>query len=91
MQDTDAPVTALCHALARINSLLLEWRQGSSGDPDALRAQLEKDLGVCIESVQFHDRLIQQLTTIRTVLETESVKAESRNAARAPAGSVELF
>jgi hypothetical protein len=74
MRDTEDPVADLCGALRRIGRSLNELRAGpaslpaaTNGDGD-LRKRLEKDVAVCIESLQFHDRLIQQLAAVRGLL-----------------------
>jgi hypothetical protein len=74
MRDTETPVAELCGALSRIGGSLAELREGSSGDNN-LRQQLASDVAVCIESLQFHDRLIQQLAAVRGLL--ASVAADS--------------
>ena len=72
MHDTETPVAELGGALARIGGSLTEMRKrmatGSAGADDAWRANLDNDLAVCIESLQFHDRLIQQLAAVRKLL-----------------------
>jgi hypothetical protein len=71
MHDTETPVADLGGALARMNGSLNEWRrQAATGGAvdDATRARLESDLAVCIEGLQFHDRLIQQLAAVRKLL-----------------------
>jgi hypothetical protein len=69
MRDTESPIANLCGALRRIGGSL-----GVDGDPE-LRKQLAGDVAVCIESLQFHDRLIQQLAAVRALL--ASVAADS--------------
>jgi hypothetical protein len=80
MRDTEYPVADLGGALARIGGSLTEWRRRlnaergappqlmGSADADSWRARLEGDVAVCIESLQFHDRLIQQLAAVRNLL-----------------------
>lgn len=71
MHDTETPVAELGGALARMGHLLGELRKrathGASADK-AWQARLENDLSICIESLQFHDRLIQQLAAVRNLL-----------------------
>ncbi len=62
MRDTESPIADLCSALQRIGGSL-----EVGGDPE-LRKQLAGDVAVCIESLQFHDRLIQQLAAVRGLL-----------------------
>ncbi|HEV7715655.1 MAG TPA: hypothetical protein VGO53_08665 [Steroidobacteraceae bacterium] len=59
MRDTENPVADLGNALSR---MLTELRSGH-GAPHA-----EGDIAICIESLQFHDRLIQQLAAVRNLL-----------------------
>ncbi len=54
MRDTESPVASLCDALSRISR--------------AAGPALARDVAVCIESLQFHDRLIQQLAAVRGLL-----------------------
>jgi hypothetical protein len=77
MRDTEMPATTLGSALGRMSASLIEWRDeklangkdGASAEDDAaLRNRLERELAVCIESLQFHDRLIQQLAAVRNLL-----------------------
>jgi hypothetical protein len=78
MRDTEPPVAELCEALSRIGGQLAAWRtRAVAGEPgpaalnghaDAVRAQLESDVAICIQSLQFHDRLIQQLCAVRGLL-----------------------
>ncbi|MGH8140292.1 MAG: hypothetical protein ACREVV_19110 [Steroidobacteraceae bacterium] len=56
IQDTRKPVADLCSALQRMHRAVV------AGEPVA------RDLAVCIESVQFHDRLVQQLAFARDLL-----------------------
>ncbi len=84
MRDTEEPVADLGGALARIGASLTEWRKHlisersvrppvigtdeGGAHSDAWRNRLEGDVAVCIESLQFHDRLIQQLAAVRNLL-----------------------
>jgi hypothetical protein len=54
MRDTEHPVADLCSALRRISH--------------AAQPALAKDVAKCIQSLQFHDRLIQQLAAVRGLL-----------------------
>jgi len=51
-------------ALARIAQSL----QDGTGDFQHNRELLARDLAVCVENLQFHDRLTQQLTQVRNLL-----------------------
>jgi hypothetical protein len=59
------------------------------------REALEREIAICIESLQFHDTLIQQLTQVRTALAAASGGApHASTELRLPdsaAGSIELF
>jgi hypothetical protein len=65
MRDTEHPVSDLCGALRRI----------SHAAPLSGHPALAQDVAVCIQSLQFHDRLIQQLAAVRGLL--ASVVAEA--------------
>jgi hypothetical protein len=95
MRDTEMPATALGGALGRMSADLIEWRkEARNTDDQTRRLRLERELAVCIESLQFQDRLIQQLTAIRDLLlqkrsiETTAIR---RVAITAAEGSIELF
>lgn len=51
------PIAALAQALARIAGA-----DGTGGSP------CTRDIAACIENLQFHDRMIQQLTQVRDLL-----------------------
>jgi hypothetical protein len=73
MRDTESPVTDLGQALSRMVSTLTVVREHVekkpfNGDTDGTRMKLESELSVCIQSLQFHDRLIQQLAAVRNLL-----------------------
>jgi len=58
------------------------------------REALEREIAICIESLQFHDRLMQQLAQVRTGLTTAGAVAQPPSELRlsdGAAGSVELF
>jgi hypothetical protein len=59
MRDTESPVSDLGQALSRMVS-----RVNNCGT----ELKLEGELAVCIQSLQFHDRLIQQLAAVRNLL-----------------------
>jgi hypothetical protein len=54
MRDTEHPVADLCGALRRLSH--------------AAQPALAQDVAKCIQSLQFHDRLIQQLAAVRGLL-----------------------
>ncbi len=73
MRDTEHPVTDLGQALSRMVSTLTTVRQHVekkpfNGDTEGTRMKLESELSICIQSLQFHDRLIQQLAAVRNLL-----------------------
>lgn len=58
------------------------------------REALEREIAICIESLQFHDRLMQQLAQVRTGLTTAGAVTQQPSELRLPdgaGGSVELF
>jgi hypothetical protein len=67
LHESNGPVEDLSGALTRL-ALLAAPRPGES-DPE-LRRQVAREVAVCIESLQFHDRLTQQLTQVRNLLAT---------------------
>jgi hypothetical protein len=62
MHESHAPVDVLGGALERMARTLAQ--AGRTLERDAL----ERDLALCIEGLQFHDRMIQQLTQVRECL-----------------------
>lgn len=73
MRDTESPVSDLGQALSRMVSTVTTLRshvqrQPPDAEPDDHRLELESELSVCIQSLQFHDRLIQQLAAVRNLL-----------------------
>lgn len=72
LHESNGPVEDLSGSLARM-AQLVQGEPGESagpGDLQAHRAALAQELAVCIESLQFHDRLTQQLTQVRNLLAT---------------------
>ncbi len=72
VHESNGPVEDLSGALARIAQLVQSPPGNSAGTADRPldRAQLARDVAICIESLQFHDRLTQQLNQIRNLLAT---------------------
>jgi hypothetical protein len=72
VHESNGPVEDLSGALARMAQLVQSPPGNSAGTADKPldRAQLARDVAICIESLQFHDRLTQQLTQIRNLLAT---------------------
>jgi hypothetical protein len=73
MRDTESPVQDLGQSLSRmvttvtsLRTRVAEHRVNGNQKVDPL--QLESELSVCIQSLQFHDRLIQQLAAVRNLL-----------------------
>lgn len=95
MRDTEVPVMDMAGALARISSALSQSGRGAApmglcghGCSDLIR----DDIALCIQSLQFHDRLIQQLAAVRRLMGSEPMPGELSSAGFMPSeGSVELF
>jgi hypothetical protein len=74
MRDTESPVTDLGQALSRMVTTVTELRARAAngapvnGNAEERQMQLEGELYLCIQSLQFHDRLIQQLAAVRNLL-----------------------
>ena len=64
MRQSDSPISELGGALARMARSLND----AGTDPQELRDAMARDIWVCIQSLQFHDRLMQQLTQARDLL-----------------------
>jgi len=105
MQESEAPIAQLSEALARVARSLTGGSQpGPQAEVAALRLEaargaIIRDLAVCIENLQFHDRLMQQLTRVHDIL--AALAANRRlidipaqvpgQAAKSGHGSIELF
>ena len=72
LSESQRPVTELGEALSRVSAAV------SAGAPPAAR-----DLEACIECLQFHDRMMQQLSQVRDLL---SAVAAGGSASTAPGG-----
>ena len=74
LQQSDIPISQLSGALARMSQALTDIGTplfgAAAADPrsDLLRAACAREITVCIESLQFHDRLMQQLSQARDLL-----------------------
>lgn len=71
IQDTRQPVTELGNALERIHrgvAGMAAAQRDRGGTPTQEQGEMARDLTVCIESLQFHDRLMQQLAFVRDLL-----------------------
>jgi hypothetical protein len=97
LQQSDIPISQLSGALARMAQTLTDigtplFGQAAgtaSGDLRVLRDAFARDLAVCIESLQFHDRLMQQLTQARDLLTGLGAKPLLSTALPANEGSIE--
>lgn len=67
MSESQRPVETLGHALMRIAAEM------TAGRPPAAH-----DVAACIEGLQFHDRMIQQLTQVRDLLARVAAEAAVR-------------
>ena len=72
LHESNGPMEDLSGALGRMAQLVHGEPDGGSGDAalEAHRSKLAQEVAVCIESLQFHDRLTQQLTQVRNLLAT---------------------
>jgi hypothetical protein len=92
LEQSDIPISQLSSALARMAQTLTDSGTPLFGqtnveptaDVQAFRAAFARDIAVCIESLQFHDRLMQQLAQARDLL--TGVPAGDVTAAAAPVG-----
>ncbi|HVO49031.1 MAG TPA: hypothetical protein VMT29_22125 [Steroidobacteraceae bacterium] len=70
-QDTRQPIAELGNALERIHRAVTGMaaaQHDRSGRPTEQQQEMIRDLTVCIENLQFHDRLMQQLAFVRDLL-----------------------
>jgi hypothetical protein len=105
MQAADVPIAQLSDALARMAQTLSDIGTPLFGqavaepaaDVRMVRDAFKRDIAVCIESLQFHDRLMQQLTKARDVLTGPAPDKLLARVSNVPAndgsldGSIELF
>jgi len=105
LQQSDIPIARLSGALARMAQTLTDsgtplFGQAApnpAADVRVLRDAFARDLAVCIESLQFHDRLMQQLTQARDLLTGLGAAPLLATVPALPAnegsieGSIELF
>ena len=79
LQESNGPVEDLGDSLTRL-ALLVSPKPGDGATGDSkLREQVAREVAVCIESLQFHDRLTQQLTQVRNLLATLVLKGDQHN------------
>lgn len=88
MRESEAPVLEIAAALGRIKKALVR-AQSAAGS--AAFDGLQNDVAICIESLQYHDRLIQQLTTVRQLFGSEGINGNLSSGFMESDGSVELF
>ena len=108
MEASDIPISELSEALARMAQTLVDIGTPLFGDgsqermtthPDrdlrVVRDAFARDIAVCIENLQFHDHLMQQLTKARDIL--TGLAGTELSAVGVPAnesnlrGTIELF
>lgn len=89
MRESEVPVNELAAALVRIKRALRHAPAARGGDCDC--KNLEGDVEICIQSLQFHDRLIQQLTSIRQLFGSEHIPGTLGSAFMPADGSIEIF
>jgi hypothetical protein len=69
IHESQTPVDDLSGAVERLAQEL-----SSPDDSQRRRDVFAREIAVCIESLQFHDRLVQQLTQVRNLLATIAAK-----------------
>jgi hypothetical protein len=88
MRDSEAPVMQMAGALARINHALV---RAQAAEAACKCPGLKQDIAICIQSLQFHDRLMQQLSAVRRLMGTAPMSGELATGFMPAEGSVELF
>jgi hypothetical protein len=78
VHESNGPVEDLSGALGRIAQTV----RGAIGPGSRESEQLARDIAICVESLQFHDRLTQQLTQVRNLLATLVSNAKNDTAGR---------
>jgi hypothetical protein len=97
VQETEAPMTRLGGALTRMAQVLAELGKPAAEIPGAgYSAELQvlsQEIAVCIENLQFHDRLVQELTHVTNLLRGVADERVLASVSVAPTakGSIELF
>lgn len=74
LSESNGPVEDLSGALGRM-AQLLQTKPDTQTSATDIQSQFARDVAVCIESLQFHDRLAQQLTQVRNILATLAYSA----------------
>ena len=89
MQESQTPVTQIGDAIERMMHALHDGLPA-----DELRRVFARDLALCVHGLQFHDRLVQQVSCVRDLISvagaTPSAPAHFPQGEPAE-GSVELF
>lgn len=71
LHESNGPVEDLSRALGRLAQAAQGTAPSTTNSLDQHeRARLAQEVTICIESLQFHDRLTQQLTQVRNLLAT---------------------
>lgn len=91
MRETEGPVMDMASALARINQALRRAELQSGQDGDCGCRDLQQDISICIESLQFHDRLIQQLTAVRRLMGSAPAEHDLSSGFLPAEGTIEIF
>ncbi|MGH8322924.1 MAG: hypothetical protein ACRETD_03855 [Steroidobacteraceae bacterium] len=86
LHESNGPVEELSGALVRMAQLVRGAPGGNTGTADhqSHHAQLAREFAVCVENLQFHDRLTQQLTQVRNLLATLAFSAVPTDLAGRP-------
>jgi hypothetical protein len=93
MREADTPIAELSDALARMARILND----PTVEVQKLRAELARNIAVCIESLQSYDRLMQQLAQARDILTGLAVSQPLEGVPGIPGnigrieGTIELF
>ena len=83
LHESNGPVEDLSGALGRL-AQLVQTKPDTQTNAAEFQNQLARDVAVCIESLQFHDRLAQQLTQVRNILATLAYSAPTSTVAARP-------
>ena len=81
LHESNGPVEDLSGALGRL-AQLVQTKPDTQTTAAEIHHQLARDVAVCIESLQFHDRLAQQLTQVRNILATLAYSAPTNSVSR---------
>jgi hypothetical protein len=81
MRESETPVMEIAEALVRMSHALDSSQSGT----------LKQDIAICIQGLQFHDRLIQQLTAVRRLIADEPIVGNLAASFMPTERSVEIF